>query len=51
MAGGIIGFGFGFGVPTLFHYRSATSHSPLARMFVSPMVGAGHLGLVASGSL
>jgi membrane-associated phospholipid phosphatase len=47
IAGGIIGFGFGFGVPTMLHY----GHAPFAGMFVSPMLGASHVGVVASGAL
>jgi len=34
-------------VPTVLHY----GHAPFAGMFVAPMVGAGHVGLVASGLL
>jgi membrane-associated phospholipid phosphatase len=49
LAGAAIGFGFGFGVPTLLHYRNAGYLAPLDALFVSPMLGAGNVGVLASG--
>ena len=51
MTGAALGFGFGFGLPMLLHYRMGASadHSLLARLSVSPMLGAGTMGLVAAG--
>jgi membrane-associated phospholipid phosphatase len=46
LTGAAIGFGFGFGVPTLLHYRSGGAADTLS---ISPLVGAGHMGLLASG--
>jgi membrane-associated phospholipid phosphatase len=52
LVGAAIGFGFGFGQPMLLHFRGGAGdadRSPLARMSVSPMLGAGTYGLVAVG--
>jgi hypothetical protein len=46
LAGAAIGFGFGFGVPTLLHYRNGGNARTLS---ISPALGGGHLGLLASG--
>jgi membrane-associated phospholipid phosphatase len=48
LAGAAIGFGFGFGVPTLLHYRSS-GYQALDGMSVSPMLGGGNVGVVAAG--
>ena len=47
LAGGAIGFTFGFGVPTLLHY-TAGSRRPLTALSFAPMP-APRLGIVASG--
>jgi membrane-associated phospholipid phosphatase len=49
LAGAAIGFGFGFGLPKLLHYRGGADRSLLAGLSVSPMLGGGVMGLVASG--
>jgi membrane-associated phospholipid phosphatase len=51
LTGAAIGFGFGFGLPTLLHYRTGAGadRSALGRLSVSPMLGAGTMGLVAAG--
>jgi membrane-associated phospholipid phosphatase len=49
LAGAAIGFGFGFGVPTFLHYRSSGYQLPLDGLAVSPMLGAGNVGIVATG--
>jgi len=49
LTGAALGFGFGFGLPTLLHYRGSADHSPLAGLSASPMLGAGAVGLVAAG--
>jgi membrane-associated phospholipid phosphatase len=50
LTGALIGFSFGFGLPMLLHYRAgaSTDRSPLATLSVSPMLGAGMMGLVAA---
>jgi membrane-associated phospholipid phosphatase len=47
IAGGAIGFAFGYGLPVLLHY-GAGSHHGLASMSLAPMT-AGELGLTAAG--
>jgi membrane-associated phospholipid phosphatase len=49
LTGAAIGFGFGFGVPTLLHYRDTAKHSALDTLVVSPILGSGNVGLTASG--
>ncbi|MGO9834044.1 MAG: phosphatase PAP2 family protein [Polyangiaceae bacterium] len=48
LTGAAIGFGFGFGVPTLLHYRGNAQSGAGGGLLVSPVLGAGRLGLVAS---
>ena len=47
LAGGAIGFAFGYGLPTFLHYTSR-GRPPLAGLSVVPMAGS-RLGLVATG--
>ena len=49
LTGAAIGFSFGFGLPMLLHYQGGerADRSPLAKLSVSPMLGAGVYGLVA----
>jgi len=49
LAGAAIGFGFGFGVPTLLHYRGSAYQLPVEGLSVSPMFGMGNVGVVAAG--
>jgi membrane-associated phospholipid phosphatase len=49
LAGAAIGFGFGFGVPALLHYRSSGVERPLDGLSVSPMLGRGNVGILAVG--
>ncbi|HZU83932.1 MAG TPA: phosphatase PAP2 family protein [Polyangiaceae bacterium] len=48
LAGGAIGFAFGYGVPTLFHYSFHYSGPSLAELSLAP-VGGGALGMRAVG--
>jgi hypothetical protein len=48
LTGAAIGFGFGFGVPTLLHYRGSDASGAVGGLVLSPVLGAGRLGLVAS---
>jgi membrane-associated phospholipid phosphatase len=46
LTGAAIGFGFGYGVPTLLHYRDR--ERPTGGVMLAPLLGAGRFGLVAS---
>jgi hypothetical protein len=49
LTGAAIGFGFGFGVPTLLHYRGGVQPGANGGLLVSPTLGAGRVALVVSG--
>ncbi len=49
LAGAALGFGFGYGVPMFLHYRADGQSRPLDTLTVSPMLGSGHVGVLASG--
>jgi membrane-associated phospholipid phosphatase len=49
LAGGLIGFGIGFGAPSILHYRVPGEDGRRA-VTIAPMGGASQMGFVASGS-
>jgi membrane-associated phospholipid phosphatase len=49
LAGAAIGFGFGFGLPNLLHYRDASYFAGRTELSISPAVGDGRVGVVAAG--
>ena len=49
LTGAVIGFGVGFGVPTVLHYGNTGYAGALDTLSVSPMMGNGRAGLFASG--
>jgi membrane-associated phospholipid phosphatase len=51
IAGGVLGFGLGFGLPTLLHYRPLFGGGVAAAAWtMAPIVGNGEAGLVALGA-
>jgi len=49
LTGAAIGFGFGFGVPALLRYGNTGYAGAVDTLSVSPMMGSGRAGLIASG--